>query len=105
MSGNSAAVQLSPDEALGLANHLVLSAREAIYQSGKAISHNPDSRSALVVRSTPEGATLSMGGPETELIATLDRSQATAIAKVITSAAGYLQIAGSVRQFNISTTL
>lgn len=104
MSGCSTTAQLSPDEALGLANHMILEAREAIYQAGKTSQRNPISCSGLVARSTPEGATLSIWCHNTELIATLSPVQSGALAQALTSTAGTLQIAGAIRQFTTPTT-
>lgn len=93
---HSAEALLTPDEALGLANSIVMQAREGLFQATKKGAPCP----GLTARSNPDGVTLGMWHDGVELVATLNHAQAEALANTITSRAGNLQITCPVRQFN-----
>ena len=94
--GKNADTQLTPDEALGLANSIVMQAREGLFQATKSGAPCP----GLTARSNPDGVTLGMWHDGVELVTTLNHAQAEALANTITSRAGHLQITCPVRQFN-----
>lgn len=102
--GQNAAAQLTPDEALGLANHLILEAREAVFQAGKTTQRTAIPCSGLVARATPDCVTLSLWQQGTELVATLSPVQSENLAKTIASKSGALQIIGAVNQFSYPFT-
>lgn len=101
LCGQRADVQLTPDEALGLANSIILHAREAIYQASKNANGAMAPGDQLVARSTPDCATLSIWHQGIELVATLTPAQSEQLAKTIASQNGHLQIVGGIHQFNI----
>ncbi len=99
LCGQNADAQLTPDEALGLANSIILHARETLYQATKSGPPCP----GLTARSNPGCVTLSMWHQGLEMVATLTRAQSETLARTIASQSGNLQIACPVRQFNTST--
>lgn len=99
--GQNAATQLTPDEALGLANSIVMHARESLYQAAQNSRHPAMPCSGLVARATPDCTTLSLWHQSAELVATLTRAQSEQLAKTIVNQNGHLQIVGGIHQFNI----
>lgn len=100
---HNASVQLTPDEALGLANHIILEAREAVYEAGKTTRRAGIPCSGLVARATPGVVTLTLWNEDTELVATLSPAQSQDLAKTITSKSSALQIVGGINQFKVSS--
>ena len=98
--GKNADARLTPDEALGLANHIILEAREAIHQA----HHQPQER-GLMLRVNPDGADISMWGQNAELVASLTRSQAESLARVAVSKSGAIQFSGEIKQFQVRENL
>lgn len=96
---HDAEAQLTPDEALGLANSIILNAREAIYQAAKSTHPTGAACPGLTAQTNPDAVTLSLWHQGTEMVATLTRAQSEALAKTITSKSSSLQIDCTVHQF------
>ena len=93
-----AQAQLTPDEALGLANSIVLNVRETIFQSTKT---QPPAAllPGLAASSNPDCTTVALRHQGTEMIATLTRPQSEALSKAIASHLSHLQIDCPVNQY------
>lgn len=99
---HAAHAQLTPDEALGLANSIILNTREAIYQSAKNAHPTWAPCPSLTARANPDCVTLSLWHQGVEMVATLTRAQSEALAKTITSKSSILQVNCNVHQFRTS---
>lgn len=98
--GRNASAQLTPDEALGLASSIIMHAREAIYQEASLHATAIGSPcSSITARANVDCATVSMWHDGLELIATLTSAQADAMARVLRSKAGAMQVSGQIQRF------
>ena len=96
---HAAEAQLTPDEALGLANSLVLNSREALHQAATSAHQARPRCGSLNASATPDCVTLALWRQGFETVATLSRAQSDALAKTITSQSGRLQIGCAIDQF------
>ena len=94
----SAEALLTPDEALGLANSIILNAREALYQAAQGTQPAATQCPGLTASATPDAVTVSLWNQGAEMVSTLNPAQAAALAKTITSRSGSLQINCPVHQ-------
>ena len=95
---HSAEALLTPDEALGLANSIILNAREALYQAAQGTQPAAAQCPGLTASATPDAVTVSLWNQGAEMVCTLNPAQAAALAKTITSRSGSLQINCPVHQ-------
>ncbi len=95
---HSAEALLTPDEALGLANSIILNAREALYQAAQGTQPAAAQCPGLTASATPDAVTVSLWNQGAEMVSTLNPAQAAALAKTITSRSGSLQINCPVHQ-------
>lgn len=95
---HAAEALLTPDEALGLANSIILNAREALYQAAQGTQPAATQCPGLTASATPDAVTVSLWNQGAEMVSTLNPAQAAALAKTITSRSGSLQINCPVHQ-------
>lgn len=95
---HAAEALLTPDEALGLANSIILNAREALYQAAQGTQPAAAQCPGLTASATPDAVTVSLWNQGAEMVSTLNPAQAAALAKTITSRSGSLQINCPVHQ-------
>ena len=95
---HAAEALLTPDEALGLANSIILNAREALYQAAQGTQPAAAQCPGLTASATPDAVTVSLWNQGAEMVSTLNQAQAAALAKTITSRSGSLQINCPVHQ-------
>ena len=95
---HAAEALLTPDEALGLANSIILNAREALYQAAQGTQPAAAQCPGLTASATPDAITVSLWNQGAEMVSTLNPAQAAALAKTITSRSGSLQINCPVHQ-------
>ena len=95
---HAAEALLTPDEALGLANSIILNAREALYQAAHGTQPAAAQCPGLTASATPDAVTVSLWNQGAEMVSTLNPAQAAALAKTITSRSGSLQINCPVHQ-------
>lgn len=95
---HAAEALLTPDEALGLANSIILNAREALYQAAQGTQPAAAQCPGLTASATPDAVTVPLWNQGAEMVSTLNPAQAAALAKTITSRSGSLQINCPVRQ-------
>lgn len=96
---HAAHAKLTPDEALGLANSIIVNTREALYQSGPSAYPTLVPCPGLTARANPDCVTLSLWHQGVEMVATLSRAQSEALAKTITRKSSILQINCNLHQF------
>lgn len=98
--GRNASTQLTPDEALGLANSIIMHAREAIYQEAALHASAIGSPcSSITARANVDCATVSIWHDGIELIATLTGAQSGAMARVLSRKTGSMQVSGQIQRF------
>ena len=95
---HAAEALLTPDEALGLANSIILNAREALYQAAQGTQPAAAQCPGLTASATPDAVTVSLWNQGAEMVSTLNPAQAAALAKTITSRSGSLQINCPIHQ-------
>ena len=95
---HAAEALLTPDEALGLANSIILNAREALYQAAQGTKPAAAQCPGLTASATPDAVTVSLWNQGAEMVSTLNQAQAAALAKTITSRSSSLQINCPVHQ-------
>lgn len=95
---HAAEALLTPDEALGLANSIILNAREALYQAAQGTQPAAAQCPGLTASATPDAVSVSLWNQGAEMVSTLNPAQAAALAKTITSRSGSLQINCPVHQ-------
>ena len=95
---HAAEALLTPDEALGLANSIILNAREALYQAAQGTQPAAAQCPGLTASATPDAVTVSLWNQAAEMVSTLNPAQAAVLAKTITSRSGSLQINCPVHQ-------
>ena len=95
---HAAEALLTLDEALGLANSIILNAREALYQAAQGTQPAAAQCPGLTASATPDAVTVSLWNQGAEMVSTLNPAQAAALAKTITSRSGSLQINCPVHQ-------
>ena len=95
---HAAEALLTPDEALGLANSIILNAREALYQAAQGTQPAVSQCPGLTASATPDAVSVSLWNQGAEMVSTLNPAQAAALAKTITSRSGSLQINCPVHQ-------
>ena len=95
---HAAEALLTPDEALGLANSIILNAREALYQAAQGTQPAAAQCPGLTASAAPDAVTVSLWNQGAEMVSTLNPAQAAALAKTITSRSGSLQINCPVHQ-------
>ena len=95
---HAAEALLTPDEALGLANSIILNAREALYQAAQGTQPAAAQCPGLTASATPDAVMVSLWNQGAEMVSTLNPAQAAALAKTITSRSGSLQINCPVHQ-------
>ena len=95
---HAAEALLTPGEALGLANSIILNAREALYQAAQSTQPAAAQCPGLTASATPDAVTVSLWNQGAEMVSTLNPAQAAALAKTITSRSGSLQINCPVHQ-------
>ena len=95
---HAAEALLTRDEALGLANSIILNAREALYQAAQGTQPAATQCPGLTASATPDAVTVSLWNQGAEMVSTLNPAQAAALAKTITSRSGSLQINCPVHQ-------
>ena len=95
---HSAEALLTPDEALGLANSIILNVREALYPAAQGTQPAAAQCPGLTASATPDAVTVSLWNQGAEMVSTLNPAQAAALAKTITSRSGSLQINCPVHQ-------
>ena len=95
---HAAEALLTLDEALGLANSIILNAREALYQAAQGTQPAAAQCPGLTASATPDAVSVSLWNQGAEMVSTLNQAQAAALAKTITSRSGSLQINCPVHQ-------
>ena len=94
------AVQLTPDEALAMANSLILNAREGLHQAGKNATPARPQSPALSASATPDGATVALWCQGIESVATLTPDQSQALANTLQSKASRIKIGCAIDHFS-----